>query len=93
MYFIRCIHHIVTDEQALGAHQLATIISPVKVPTAILEDRDYPTRNLIKPYIGKMFDRLSEDKPTYTNYRGKREVTKVRTCFYCSGSAEWLCFE
>ena len=90
MYFIRYIHHILTDEQALRAHQLAAILSPVKILIAILRGEDYPTSNLIKSYIGKMIDRLSEDEHTNTDYRGKREVIKVRTCFYCSDSAEWL---
>ncbi len=71
-------HHILTDEQALCAHQLAAILSPVKVLVAILEGGDYPTSNLIKPYIGKMIDRLYKDKSTYTDYKGKREVIKVR---------------
>ena len=49
--FIRYIHHILTNEQALCAHQLAAIVLPVKVLIAILEGGDYPTSNLIKPYI------------------------------------------
>ena len=38
---------------------------------------------MIKPYIGKMIDMLSEDKPTITDYREKREVIKVKHfCFF-----------
>ena len=82
--FIRYRHHILTDEQALCAHHLAVIRSPVKVLLAILEGGDYPTSNLIKPYIGKMIDRLSENKPTYTDYRGRREMIKVNhLCLLC----------
>ena len=81
MYFIRYIHHILTDEQALCARQLAAILSHVKVLIAIIEGGDYPTSNLIDPYIGKMIDTLSEDKPTYTGYKGKRAKLRCEVVF------------
>ena len=87
MYFISYIRKILIDEQALIAHQLAAILSTVKV-LIDLEGGEYPTSNLIKPYIRKKIDKLFEDKPTYTNYRRKREVIQARTCFYYSSSAE-----
>jgi hypothetical protein len=58
------------------------MLSPVKVLIDILEGGDYyPTSNFINPCIGIIIDSLYEDKPTYTDYKGKREVIKVRTCF------------
>jgi hypothetical protein len=69
--------HVLTDEQALCAHQMAAILAPVKVLIATMEASEYPTSNLVKPYIGKMIDRLSPLKSTPTEYRGKKEIIKV----------------
>jgi hypothetical protein len=69
--------HVLTDEQALCAHQMAAVLSPVKVLIATMEASEYPTSNLVKPYIGKMIDRLSPHKSTPTDYRGKKEIIKV----------------
>ena len=70
-------NHKLTDEDFLCAHQLAAILSPVKVLLSTLEAGNYPTSNLVKPYIGKMIDRLEPHKSTSTTYRGEKEVIKV----------------
>ena len=70
---------MLTDEQALCAHQMSAVLAPVKVLIATMEASAYPTSNLVKPYIGKMIDRLSPHKSTPTDYRGRKEVIKVRT--------------
>ena len=56
---------------------MAAVLGPVKVLIATLEASTYPTSNLVKPYIGKMIDRLSSTKSTSTDYRGIVEVIKV----------------
>ena len=56
---------------------MAAVLSPVKVLIATMEASEYPTSNLVKPYIGKMIDRLSPHKSTPTDYRGKKEIIKV----------------
>ena len=73
-------NHVLTDEEALCAHQLAQILSPVKTLIATLEASSYPTSNLVKPYVGKMIDRLSPDKGTHTTYRDVKEHIKVMFC-------------
>lgn len=70
-------HHKLDEEDFLCVHQLAAILSPVKVLLATLEAGKYPTSNLVKPYIGKMIDRLEPNKSTITMYRGYKEVIKV----------------
>ena len=59
---------------------MAAILAPVKVVIATMEASDYPTSNLVKPYVGKMIDRLSPHKSTPTDYRGRKEVVKVSHC-------------
>ena len=59
------------------AHQLAAILSPVKTLISILEASAYPTSNLVKPFIGKMIDKLYPNKSTTTEYRGRKEVIRV----------------
>ncbi len=59
------------------AHQLAAILSPVKTLISILEASAYPTSNLVKPFIGKMIDKLDPNKSTTTEYRGRKEVIRV----------------
>ena len=56
---------------------MAAILAPVKVLIASMEASEYPTSNLVKPYIGKMIDRLSPLKSTTTEYRGIKEIVKV----------------
>ena len=69
---------MLTDEQALCAHQMSAILAPVKVLIATMEAFAYPTISLVKPYIGKMIDRLSLHKSTPTDYRSRKEIIKVR---------------
>ncbi len=56
---------------------MAAILAPVKVLIAAMEASEYPTSNLVKPYIGKIIDRLSPLKSTPTDYRGRKEIIKV----------------
>ena len=56
---------------------MAAVLAPVKVLIATMEASEYPTSNLVKPYIGKMIDRLSPLKSTTTEYRGIKEIIKV----------------
>ena len=56
---------------------MAAISAHVKVFIATMEASEYPTSNLVKPYIGKMIDRLSPLKSTSTDYRGWKEIIKA----------------
>ena len=56
---------------------MAAVSAPVKVLIATMEASKYSTSNLVKPYIGKLIDRLSLLKSTPTNYRGRKEFRKV----------------
>jgi hypothetical protein len=56
---------------------MAAIGAFVKVLIATMEASEYPTSNLVKPYIGKMIDRLSPLKINPTDYRGTKEIRKV----------------
>ena len=59
------------------AHQLAAILSPVKTLISILEASAYPSRILVKPFIGKMIDKLDPNKSTITEYKGRKEIIRV----------------
>jgi hypothetical protein len=69
--------HMLNDEQFICAHQTATVLQPVQQLIATLEGSKYPTSNLVKPYVGKMIDRLAPERTTTTTYRGKKEIIKV----------------
>ena len=73
--------HILNDEQFLCAHQMAVVLQPVQQLLATLEGGLYPTSNLVKPYVGKMIDRLEPGRTTTTVYRGKKETIKVILLF------------
>ena len=59
---------------------MAAILSHVKTLIVTLEASSYPTSNLVKPYVGKMIERLSAYKGTHTTYRDVREHIKVMFC-------------
>jgi len=69
--------HMLNDDQFLCAHQMATVLQHVQQLIAMLEGGNYPTSNLVKPYVGKMIDRLTPERTTITAYRGKKEIVKV----------------
>ena len=70
--------HILNVEQFLCAHQMADVLHSVQQLVATLEGGLYITINLVKPYVGKMIDRLEPGRTTTTTYRGKKETIKVR---------------
>ena len=73
----RYYQHVLSHDEEIVAHQMAAILNPVKVIIATLEGGAYPTSNLVKPIIGKIIDNLEPDKPTITDYGGKKEIIKV----------------
>ena len=64
--------HVLSHDEEIVAHQMVAILNPVKVIIATLEGGAYPTSNLVTPIIGKVIDKLEPDKPTITDYRGKK---------------------
>jgi hypothetical protein len=62
--------HMLKDEQFLFAHRMAAVLQPVQQLIATLEGGNYPTSNLVKPYVGKMIDRLARERTSTTTYRG-----------------------
>ena len=73
--------HQMTVEQYNACHQLAAMLIPLKLCCDVFEATQKPTSNLIKPFVGKMIDRLDRDKKITTEYRGRKEVIKVNCCF------------
>ena len=69
--------HVLSHDEEIAAYQMAAILNPIKVINAMLEGVAYLTSSLMKPIIGKMIDKLEPDKPTITDYRGKKEIIKV----------------
>ena len=59
---------------------MEAVLQPVQQLIATLEGGLYPTSNLVKPYVGKMIDRLEPGRSTTTMYRKIKEVIKVK-CF------------
>ena len=55
----------------------AVVLSPFLVLLGVLEATQKPTSNLVKPYVGKMIDRLEEGKSSSSSYRGRKETVKV----------------
>lgn len=66
-----------TPEMFVACHQLAAILQPLQVLIAVLEATKQPTSNLVKPYVGRMIDRLDSNKNVITYYRGKKETIMV----------------
>ena len=55
------------DEHHLDAvHQLAVMLEPLQVLVDVLDATKKPTSNMIKPFVGKMIDRLDADKHIVT---------------------------
>jgi len=69
--------HMLSDEQYVCAHHMAVVLHYVEQLIATLEGGLDPTSNLVKPYVGKMIDRLKPGRTTTTLYRDKRETIKV----------------
>lgn len=69
--------HTMSADQFLACHQLAAILQPLQVLVSVLEATKTPTSNLVKPFVGKMIDRLDMEKNVTTTYRGKKEVIRV----------------
>lgn len=55
----------------------AAVLDPFLVMITTLEATQKPTSNLVKPFVGKMIDRLDAERSTVTTYRGVKEVIKV----------------
>ncbi len=60
---------------------MAAVVQHVRQRIATLEGGKYPTSNLVKPYVGKMIDRLAPERTTTTTYRGKKEIIKEDVCY------------
>lgn len=78
-------------EQYEACHQLAAILQPLKILVGVLEGTKAPTSNLVKPFVGKMIDRLESEKNITTHYRGKKEVIKVTVNPDVVGSMYSIC--
>ena len=72
--------HMLNDEQFMCAHQMAAILHLALHLISTIEGGKYPTSNLVKPYVGKMIDRLAPERTTTTTYRGRKDIIKV-VCF------------
>jgi len=63
---------MLSDDQYVCAHHMAAVLHLVQQLIATLEGGLYPTSNLVKPYVGKMIDRLEPGRTTTITYRDKR---------------------
>ena len=66
--------HVLSNDAEIVAHQMAANLNSVKVIIATLKGGACPMRNLVKPIIGIMINKLEPDKPTITDYGGKKEI-------------------
>ena len=69
--------HRLEEDHLDACHQLAAMLKPLKFLVEVLGATKKPTSNLVKPFVGKMIDRLDADKSIVTYYRGKKETIKV----------------
>ena len=85
--------HMLNDEHYLCAHHMAAALHHVQQLIATLEGGLYPTSILVKPYVGKMIDRLEPGRTTTTTYRDKREIIKIFVFIYSYDNSSLIIFD